>query len=147
MPIRPAKLCKNPFCPNLTRDPSGYCSLHKPAPSIRLPDRRAAPSSRGYDREWRKVREEVLARYDIPRRLWPRYDVDHNPPYNPAIEPDHRKYTLIPRLHAEHSSKTAREDGGFGNGRGESFSSEPHDLDRMGYTNFFAAKMQGGGIR
>jgi hypothetical protein len=52
----------------------------------------------------------VLARYGIPRDEWPKYDVDHNPPYDPDAEPDHRKYTLIPRLHSDHASKTARED-------------------------------------
>jgi hypothetical protein len=42
--------------------------------------------------------------------MWPEYDVDHNPPYNPDIEPDHRKYTLVPMLRSDHSRKTVRED-------------------------------------
>ena len=63
-----------------------------------------------YDQSWRKVREQVLTDARIPRTMWSLYDVDHNPPYNPAIEPDHRRYQLIPRLHADHSRKTARED-------------------------------------
>ena len=56
----------------------------------------------------------VLQKAGIPRGEWGKYDVDHNPPYNPALEPDHTKYQLIPRLHGEHSSKTVREDGGWG---------------------------------
>lgn len=65
---------------------------------------------RGYDHTWRKVRAEVLTEYGIPKELWSQYDVDHNPPYNPNIESDHRNYELIPRLHADHSRKTAVED-------------------------------------
>lgn len=143
MPVKPARLCRNPHCPNLTRDSSGYCDLHRPATT---PSRnhRGSSTGRGYGYAWQKIREEVLANAGIPRSLWPRYDVDHNPPYDPAIEPDHRKYTLIPRLHGTHSSKTAREDGGFGNRRGESFSSEPHNLDRAGYPTQTAAGFEGG---
>lgn len=135
MPVKPARLCRNPHCPNLTRDSSGYCDLHRPATT---PSRnhRGSSTGRGYGYAWQKIREEVLANAGIPRSLWPRYDVDHNPPYDPKKEPDHRKYTLIPRLHGTHSSKTNKEDGGFGNGRrGESVSSEPQNLDRAGYPN------------
>ncbi len=71
---------------------------------------RRSPSKRGYDHTWRKVRAKVLAEAGIPPEQWPLYDVDHNPPYNPGWEPDHTKYTLIPRLHDDHSSKTAQED-------------------------------------
>lgn len=56
----------------------------------------------------------MLLAHGIPRERWPEYDVDHVPAYNPAIEPDHTKYQLIPRLHADHSRKTVREDGGWG---------------------------------
>ena len=63
-----------------------------------------------YDSYWYKVRQEVLQRSGIPRDQWSLYDVDHNPPYNKDLEPDHRKYTLIPMLKADHSHKTATED-------------------------------------
>lgn len=65
---------------------------------------------RGYDHRWKKIREEVLAAAGIPIYLWPCYAVDHNPPYNPQVEPNHRKYTLIPREISEHNRKTATED-------------------------------------
>ena len=73
-------------------------------------DTRPSRSKRGYDSYWYKVRQEVLQRSGIPREQWPLYDVDHNPPYNKDLEPDHRKYTLIPMLKADHSHKTATED-------------------------------------
>ena len=31
---------------------------------------------------------------NIPHERWNLFDVDHNPPYNPEIEPDHEKYEL-----------------------------------------------------
>jgi hypothetical protein len=67
-------------------------------------------NSQWYGYEWRKIRARVLVAYGIPKDQWSLYDIDHNPPYNPDIEPDHRMYTLIPRLHADHSRKTATED-------------------------------------
>jgi len=68
------------------------------------------PSGRGYDHQWRKVRAEVLTAYGIQESQWNRYAVDHNPPYNPEIEPDHAMYQLIPRLIRDHNRKTAESD-------------------------------------
>jgi hypothetical protein len=71
---------------------------------------RPSNSERGYGREWRKIRKEVLRSYGIPEQDMKLYAVDHNPPYSRDIQPDHRMYSLVPRLIAEHNSKTARED-------------------------------------
>lgn len=57
----------------------------------------------------------MLSAYGVPPREWHLYDVDHRPKYDAAREPDHRKYELVPMLRGEHSRKTARKDGGFGN--------------------------------
>lgn len=78
----------------------------------RYKDNRPSAAQRGYDGEWRKIREEVLRRAGIPRHRWEYYDVDHRPAYNKEIEPDHWKYQLVPMLHGEHSKKTNKEDGG-----------------------------------
>lgn len=86
----------------------------------RKPDTRR--HSHSYGRPWRRIRSEVLAAHGIPRDQWHRYHVDHRPAYDPAIEPDHRKYDLVPMLAEEHNRKTAREDGGFGNSRPDFFS-------------------------
>ena len=118
MPYKPARPCKVPSCPGLTHDQSGYCDNHAALrPAARARDYRPSAAQRGYDVGWRKIRCKVLQKAGIPRAEWWRYDVDHNPPYNPAIEPDHEKYTLIPRLHGEHSRKTVIEDGGWGRRR------------------------------
>lgn len=92
---------------------SRYCLKHKREKS----NGRKSAAKRGYDWRWRKIRERVLMMAGIPKEQWPLWDVDHNPLYNPAVEPDHTKYQLIPRLHADHSRKTVQHDGGFGNGR------------------------------
>ncbi|SLM15280.1 hypothetical protein SPIROBIBN47_410014 [uncultured spirochete] len=148
MPTKPARMCKYPYCPNLTYDPSGYCDIHAAMRQAgRMPDKRPSSPRRGYGRDWQKVRAEVLTKAGIPRDLWPLYDVDHNPPYNPAIEPDHRKYTLIPRLHGEHSSKTNREDGGFGHRRGESISLQSFAVNRMRCSMSHTTDSRGKGVR
>lgn len=103
------RLEKNSICIICRRSFVGtgdYCPDHKP---IKIDNRQSA-SMRGYDHGWRKIRIEVLKKAGIPRTMWHLYDVDHNPPYDPDIEPNHRKYHLIPRLHTEHSRKTAEND-------------------------------------
>ena len=100
MPIAPRPACKVSTCPALASY-HGYCDAHKgQAPQ------RAGSTARGYGYNWQSIRARVLMQAGIPKELWPDYDVDHNPPYDARIEPDHNKYTLIPRLHAEHSVKT-----------------------------------------
>lgn len=73
-------------------------------------DTRPSAARRGYGSKWKMIRLKVLEQCGIPRDSWPLYDVDHNPAYNPQVEPDHWKYQLIPRLHSEHSTKTMRSD-------------------------------------
>ncbi|MCF7944717.1 MAG: hypothetical protein K9L75_04195 [Spirochaetia bacterium] len=87
-------------------------------------DTREPAHKRGYDAVWRKIRKQVLREFGIPKDQWHLYAVDHNPPYNKEVEPDHTKYTLIPRLIIEHNRKTAKQDtkrdekGRFTRGRG-----------------------------
>jgi len=63
---------------------------------------------RGYDAQWRKVREKVLRAAAIPENEWPTWDVDHEPRY-PSLGPDHSLYRLTPVRRPHHSSKTIRE--------------------------------------
>jgi hypothetical protein len=72
---------------------------------------------RGYDNDWRKIRQEVLISHGIPREEWAHYDIDHFPAYDKEKDPNHRHYVLTPMLHRDHSTKTARHDGGYGNNR------------------------------
>jgi hypothetical protein len=107
MPVRPLGPCRQPLCPGRAAY-RRYCSKHK-----RNADTRPSASQRGYGGEWRHIRENVLRHSGISQHLWPLYDIDHDPPY-PTIGTDHMKYRLIPRLHGEHSSKTDKQDHGFG---------------------------------
>ena len=60
----------------------------------------------------------MLRQNGIPKEDWHKYDVDHRPAYDPEVEPDHNRYTLVPMLRSDHSRKTAKEDGAFGRGGG-----------------------------
>lgn len=110
MPYKPLKPCSYPGCDQFTA--TAWCTRHTPARPI---DERESASMRGYDASWRKKRENVLRRYGIPKGQWPLYDIDHDPPYDKDVDPDHDHYELTPRLHSDHARKTAKHDGGFGN--------------------------------
>jgi hypothetical protein len=69
---------------------------------------RPGAHARGYDAQWRKVREDVLRAAGIPEEQWPAFDVDHEPRY-PSLGPDHSLYRLTPVRRPVHSSKTIRE--------------------------------------
>lgn len=113
MPTRSKSVCKYPHCPQYAVDTGAYCAEHRG--ETRAPDNRPSSFLRGYDSAWKKAREWALSRAGIPREAWPLYDVDHRPAYDREKEPDHFKYELIPMLKAEHSRKTVKFDGGFGN--------------------------------
>jgi hypothetical protein len=100
MPSRPLGPCRVRSCSNRSD-----CPIHNNGTK----DTRISAARRGYGGDWRKIREGVLRGAGVPKHLWPLYDVDHNPPYDPSIEPDHRAYTLVPRLHKDHSAKTMKE--------------------------------------
>lgn len=106
MPWKPAGPCLEPRCPNLAVY-RGRCAEHKG-----IPDKQRQRGSfyQHYGPEWPKIREEVLQAAGIPRERWPLYDIDHDPVYDPDIQPDHRAYKLTPLLHSEHSRKTATQD-------------------------------------
>ena len=114
MPYKPARPCRYPGCLNTTNTKQGYCEAHTHhnipfvKRSHRQPDNRPSASARGYGVEWKSIRQEVLDSVGIPRESQGLYDVHHTPPYNPAIEPDHRAYKLIPMLKSEHSKITSR---------------------------------------
>lgn len=143
VPSKPARQCRIPTCPNLTLDKTGFCvaHVHLYKPFERRQDRRPSSTQRGYGRTWQAIRIRVLVAHGIPEDRWPEYDIDHNPPYNPAIEPDHNKYQLTPKLHGTHSRKTVREDGGWGqqkaHGPGGDKSLPPSSVNRLGEASIF----------
>jgi hypothetical protein len=108
MPYKPAWPCIVPGCLNTTTSPTRHCDKHAHLykPYIRPSDNRPSAATRGYDKAWRRIRDSVLREAGIPKADWPLYDVHHTPDYDPAIEPDHRQYTLTPLLHTEHARET-----------------------------------------
>lgn len=114
-----ANTCERFFCAEKRRICDGKLAACTDCPRTRSgKDRTHTKSSaaRGYDRYWQTVvRPYVLRMAGISEDQWHLYDVDHNPPYDPQREPNHWAYSLVPRLHADHSRKTAARDGGFGN--------------------------------
>jgi hypothetical protein len=116
MPSHFARACKHPLCPMLTKSDNGYCTTHESlAEQRRMADSRPNANERGYGASWRRIRERTLRLFGIPMHAWHLYDIDHEPAYDKARDPDHTHYRLTPRLHGEHASKTASADGGFGN--------------------------------
>jgi len=112
VPHKPLRPCLYSGCTNTVQ--SGYCQAHShfyTPPQRAVEAHRPSAALRGYDKDWQSIRTRVLSEYGVPRELWHLYDVHHEPPYNPAIEPDHNKYKLTPMLHANHSRETARSRG------------------------------------
>lgn len=59
---RPLRPCLRPGCRELVK--RGYCNKHKPV-KLFVSDKRESASKRGYDRKWRKFRENYLRRNSI----------------------------------------------------------------------------------
>lgn len=123
MPNRAFKYCKALNCEKITSNKSGYCDKHqyiseeqqhRVNTTLAKPDIRPSSAKRGYDREWRKIREQVLIAHGIPRSQWKYWVVDHRPRYNPEVDPDHTHYQLVPMRKEDHSRKTVHHDGGLG---------------------------------
>ena len=108
MPYKTARPCLYAGCTNTVQ--SGYCQTHAHFynPPERAIDQRPSAASRGYDRVWQLIRAKVLRDHGIPADQWHEYDIHHEPPYNPQVEPRHTAYKLTPLLRSDHSKVTAR---------------------------------------
>lgn len=120
MPMSPKRPCRHPGCPNLCLN--GFCDIHKPRRNDReYEKRRGSAHSRGYTKAWQKASKAFLrknplcvlcrkAGYVTPAEL-----VDHIVPHNGNQELFWDVNNWQSLCWKCHSSKTAREDGGFGN--------------------------------
>lgn len=119
MPQRYLRPCAEPGCDELTRE--GYCETHK-RDAAQYDKWRGTSSQRGYDGRWRKARVTYLRRHPLcvecnkTGRLTPATVVDHIKPH----KGDQKLFWSVDNWQsmckAHHDAKTAREDGGFGNG-------------------------------
>jgi 5-methylcytosine-specific restriction protein A len=116
MPTRAMKPCAHQGCPELTV--RRLCAAHAKA----VEAARGTSQERGYGADWRKRRNEHLAREPLCRACDARglvvaaTDVDHIVPRRGGGgEEDENLQSLCGDCHKR---KTALEDGGFGNPRG-----------------------------
>lgn len=61
MPLRPARACSYPRCPNLVRGKSRYCEEHDGLTRREYDRTRGSSRERGYTGTWEKVRKSFLA--------------------------------------------------------------------------------------
>ena len=74
MAHRPSRPCQHPGCPMLAVE-RGRCHVHR----VKRIDTRPSSSARGYDREWQRIRTDVITEQPICQRcgVRPARDVHH----------------------------------------------------------------------
>lgn len=137
MPSLAAKPCRHAGCRALVRDGGGYCPAHKRVAQKQVDSRRESSTKRGYGYKWQKAREGYLRSHpfcvDHQRagELVQAIVVDHKIPHRldeamssgdadrianaKALFWDQDNWQSLCKTC--HDSKTAREDGAFGNQR------------------------------
>lgn len=119
MPSKPMRPCNHIGCNTLTRE--RYCDVHK-RQSNDYDRYRGNSSQRGYDSKWRKARIAYLKEHPLcveclkEGRVEPATVVDHIKPHRGDKKLFWDKSNWQPFCKRHHDIKTAREDGGFGNG-------------------------------
>ncbi|NSW92832.1 MAG: HNH endonuclease [Firmicutes bacterium] len=119
VPYKPLKPCNYPGCPNLTRE--RYCEVHKKQEHD-YDERRGTAAQRGYDVKWQRARKVFLTRHPLcvecqkQGRITSATVVDHIMPHKGNQELFWDETNWQPLCKWCHDRKTAREDGGFGNG-------------------------------
>lgn len=115
---RAARICAGENCVNLVRS-KRYCPECKKklqGHHRRYDDHRPSAARRGYDAEWRKIRDRHLQENPFCIDCGqPATEVDHLVAL--ADGGTHDKVNLRSRCKRCHSRKTAKMDGGFGNER------------------------------
>jgi len=121
VPYKPARPCRQPGCPGLTTDRTGYCDEHRQRALQQQDAARPSANERGYNYRWHKVSRLYLIEHPlcvhclIEGRVTAADTVDHIIPHkgNQALFWDESNWQSMCRPH--HDKKTANEDGGFGN--------------------------------
>lgn len=119
MPSKPKRPCNFHGCPRLTCD--RYCEQHR-VETRRYDRYRGNSTQRGYDARWRKSRITFLRRHPLcvecqkEGHITPAVVVDHIKPHKGDMNLFWDETNWQPLCKPHHDIKTAREDGGFGNG-------------------------------
>lgn len=127
MPKKAKRPCMYFGCPNLVEAGEKYCPEHKEnevQQQRQYDNERGTAAQRGYDARWRKARILFLRRHPICEcdeckrlgRILPATVVDHIKPHkgDPKLFWDKNNWQAMAK--SCHDRKTAKEDGGFGNG-------------------------------
>lgn len=131
MALSAPRPCPYPGCGVLGS--GGYCAKHAQQASIHREQYRESAHKRGYDSRWKSARAGWLRQHPLcgdradgpspehseclqARRLTAATDVDHIVPHRGDKSLFWERTNWQSLCHACHSAKTAREDGGFGNG-------------------------------
>jgi len=108
------KICSHPGCGTLTYNTR--CIKHSKAKYARQPDRRGSAASRGYDNQWRKLRNSFIMHNPLCRhceesgRVTPAQDVDHRKPFKGKDDPLRLDWNNLQSLCRQcHNIKTRRE--------------------------------------
>jgi 5-methylcytosine-specific restriction protein A len=120
MPWKLKRPCRHRGCPHTTRN--GFCEQHAGEAYRRPADLyRGTPAERGYDSDWRRVREEHLYEHPVCEECLEsgvvndqQLEVDHVIPI--STRPDLRLVSsnLRTLCHTHHQHKTRREQSGQG---------------------------------
>jgi len=121
MPYKPQRPCRQPGCPHLTNDKTGYCEQHKPAQQHLQDTQRGNANERGYTYRWHKVSRLYLQTHPLCAECLKEGHttaasvVDHIIPHkgNQSLFWDESNWQSLCRLH--HDQKTASKDGAFDN--------------------------------
>ena len=121
MALRPQKPCNAQGCNKLTRNPR-YCDDHLHLlKSVTREKPRESSSARGYNYKWQQARAGYLAKHPLCCRCSLRdlvvaaTDVDHIIPHKGDMALFWQRSNWQGLCGPCHSTKTATEDGGFGN--------------------------------
>jgi len=126
MPLRPQKPCTALGCRALTRN-ARYCDDHaelaKAAAAKRVDAQRESSTQRGYGYKWQKaskgflIKHPLCAEHDRRGEVVAATEVDHIVPHKGDITLFWDRSNWQSLCHSCHSTKTASEDGGWGNPR------------------------------
>ena len=120
MPYKPLRPCNHPGCRELTRE--RFCEKHRKEREREKDKGRPTAAQRGYDSRWRKARTWYLKRNPLcvecekKGKLTPATVIDHVVPHRGDKELFWDMSNWQALCKPCHDRKTAKEDGGFGNG-------------------------------
>lgn len=113
MPSKPLKPCNKQGCSQLTRE--RYCASHKQL-NNQYDQNRGTAAQRGYGSRWRRARQSYLSKHPVCVRCGDVASVvDHITPHKGDMYLFWLASNWQSLCTSCHSSKTVKEDGGFGN--------------------------------